>query len=124
MSSIFYKNNFFKFYWKKPRRECWLKNASIWWRDLWKLGTSMEGGWFGRNIGSLLGNGNDIVFWKEKWCGVSSLRDLFSSLFSKTQHPDGCVSVMGSWVCNSWRWNLTWHSKLSSEEEEIQLSIS
>ncbi|MCH89974.1 LINE-1 reverse transcriptase like, partial [Trifolium medium] len=43
-----------------------LKHASIWWRDILNLGSEEEGGWFGNNISSILGDGKDIGFWKEK----------------------------------------------------------
>jgi hypothetical protein len=49
----------------------------------------------GRNIGSILGNGNDIVFWKEKWCGVSSLSDFFPSFFQKLNTPVGVYRIWG-----------------------------
>jgi hypothetical protein len=71
-----------------------LKNASIWWRDIWKLGSGAEGGWFGRNISSCLGDGNDITFWKEKWFGPSPLRDAYPDLFVKTENPNVLVSQM------------------------------
>jgi hypothetical protein len=39
-----------------------LKNSSIWWRDLWSLGGENDGGWFGSNISSILGDGREIGF--------------------------------------------------------------
>jgi hypothetical protein len=100
-----------------------LKKASIWWRYIWRLGSSAEGGWFGRNIASILGNGNAISFWKEKWCGTSSLRDLYPSLFLKTHDPVGNVSAMGSWVSNSWSWKLEWRSVLTVEEAALAIDL-
>ncbi|GAU49718.1 hypothetical protein TSUD_272780 [Trifolium subterraneum] len=46
-----------------------LKHASIWWRDIWCLGGEGYGNWFGSNISSVLGDGKDFGFWKEKWLG-------------------------------------------------------
>ena len=37
-----------------------LKKSSIWWCDLWSLGGENDGGWFGANISSVLGNGKEI----------------------------------------------------------------
>jgi hypothetical protein len=93
-----------------------LKNASIWWRDIWKLGSGAEGGWFGRNISSCLGDGNDITFWKEKWFGPSPLRDAYPDLFVKTENPNVLVSQMGSWIDNSWIWSFEWKANLITTE--------
>ncbi|GAU35252.1 hypothetical protein TSUD_323890 [Trifolium subterraneum] len=35
-----------------------LKNASLWWRDLWRLGAEDVGSWFGNNISSIFGDEN------------------------------------------------------------------
>jgi hypothetical protein len=48
-----------------------LNSASIWWRDIWRLGSGVEGGWFGSNISRSLGDGRDIAFWKENWIGIA-----------------------------------------------------
>jgi hypothetical protein len=72
-----------------------LKHASIWWRDIWRLGCEEDGGWFSSNISSIIGDGGDIGFWKEKWMGTLPLRDLFPELFPKTTQPDGFVAQMG-----------------------------
>jgi hypothetical protein len=93
-----------------------LRNASIWWRDIWKLGSGAEGGWFGRNISSCLGDGNDITFWKEKWFGPSPLRDAYPDLFVKTENPNVLVSQMGSWIDNSWIWSFEWKANLITTE--------
>ncbi|CAJ2662120.1 unnamed protein product [Trifolium pratense] len=61
-----------------------LKHASIWWRDMWKTGGAEEGGWFVNNISSILGDGNNIAFWKEKWLGMVPLSELYPSLFQKS----------------------------------------
>ncbi|CAJ2652296.1 unnamed protein product [Trifolium pratense] len=65
-----------------------LKHASIWWRDLWKTGGAEEGGWFVNNISSILGDGNNIAFWKEKWLEMEPLSELYPSLFQKSTHKD------------------------------------
>ncbi|PNY01857.1 cysteine-rich receptor-like protein kinase, partial [Trifolium pratense] len=79
-----------------------LKQASIWWRDIWKLGSEEEGSWFGNNISSILGDGNDIGFWKEKWIGATPLRELFPALYNKSLQQDSRISSMGAWDCNNW----------------------
>jgi hypothetical protein len=60
-----------------------LKFASIWWRDLWSIGSEDEGSWFGNNISNVLGDGKEIGFWKEKWIRKSYLCALFPNLYNK-----------------------------------------
>jgi hypothetical protein len=78
------------------------KHASIWWRDIWRLGNIEEGGLFGSNISSLLGDDIDIDFWKEKWIGTTPLRHIFPSLFNLSVQQDGFISDMGTWENNVW----------------------
>jgi hypothetical protein len=66
----------------------------------------LEGGWFSGNIRSILGDGNDIGFWKDKWLGSATLRELFPALFTKSLQPDNSVMAMGSWDRDFWVWNL------------------
>jgi hypothetical protein len=95
-----------------------LKKASIWWRDIWKLGSEEDGGWFGSNISIILGDGVDIDFWKDKWMGTLPLRDLFPDLFIKTTKPEGVVAHMGLWEGDVWHWELGWNDNLSPTETE------
>jgi hypothetical protein len=43
-----------------------------------------DGGWFGCNVRSVLGDGKEIGFWKQKWIGAVPLRVLYLTLFSKS----------------------------------------
>jgi hypothetical protein len=62
----------------------------------------LDDGWFCGNIRSILGDGNDIAFWKDKWLGSISLRDMFPNLYTKTMQPDSFVTDMGSWESDAW----------------------
>jgi hypothetical protein len=73
-----------------------LKQASIWWRDMWILGSEEDGGWFGNNISSLVGDGTDICFWKEKWLGTTPLKESFPDLFNISLQQESTVLVMGA----------------------------
>ncbi|GAU47110.1 hypothetical protein TSUD_403430 [Trifolium subterraneum] len=105
-----------------------LKNASIWWRDIWRLGGMGEGNWFGNNVSSVLGDGNDIGFWKEKWMGLEPFRILYPSLYAKTTQPQALVSTMGTWDNNSCSWKLDWTAPLTAMEKvdvaELQLLLA
>jgi hypothetical protein len=41
-----------------------ITQAFIWWRDIWRLGSKEDGGWFDNNIRIVVGDGNVICFWK------------------------------------------------------------
>ena len=56
-------------------------------------------------------------FWKDKWCGDSSLRELFPELFSIGTSKDAWVSEIwedGAWSPRFTRWFHDW------ELEELQ----
>jgi hypothetical protein len=95
-----------------------LKTSSIWWRDLWYLGGLEDGGWFGSNICSTLGDGKDLSFWRDKWLGTVSLFSLFPTLYTKSDRKDGTISEMGLSSSNNWSWALEWTADLADEEEE------
>ncbi|CAJ2634610.1 unnamed protein product [Trifolium pratense] len=95
-----------------------LKHASIWWRDLWCLGGMDNANWFGNNVSSILGDGNDISFWKDQWIGTASLRVMFPSLYVKSTLPDGHFSTMGMWERDTWKWKFEWTTELSDIESE------
>ncbi|GAU32181.1 hypothetical protein TSUD_68520 [Trifolium subterraneum] len=104
-----------------------LKNASIWWRDIYSLGGVGDGNWFGTNISSVLGDGKDIGFWKEKWVGLEPLCDLYPLLFLKTLRQRAPVATMGSWDNNYWSWKFVWTATLTDTETaaagELQLLL-
>jgi hypothetical protein len=100
-----------------------LKTSSIWWRDLWRLGGEDEGGWFGSNISNVLGDGKKIGFWKEKWLGLAPLRDMYPTLFNKSNRQDGSISEMGLLGNNGWSWNLPWTDALSAPEAISELEL-
>jgi hypothetical protein len=95
-----------------------LKQASIWWRDMWSLGSEEDGGWFGNNISSLLRDGTDICFWKAKWIGTVPLKEYFSNLFNISSQQDCTISAMGVWDSNDWRWKFQWRTVLSGAETD------
>ncbi|MCH80366.1 LINE-1 reverse transcriptase like, partial [Trifolium medium] len=89
---------------------------SLWWRDVVGVGGKVDDVWFPLNVSSILGNGDSICFWKEKWVGTVPLRDLFPKLFDKEPHKDRVVSDLmhnGSTVLH---WNSDWLDILSQEE--------
>ncbi|CAJ2670830.1 unnamed protein product [Trifolium pratense] len=100
-----------------------LKHASIWWRDLWSIGNKDDGGWFGNNISNILGDGNEIGFWKEKWIGLSPLCTVYPTLYCKSGQQDAVVSAMGLWHNDTWMWNLLWTDELTVLETDTAAEL-
>jgi hypothetical protein len=94
-----------------------LQLSSIWRRDLWRIGSEDIGGWFGNNISNVLGDGKEIGFWKEKWIGMATLRDMYPALYNKSTRQNGTISELGYVGNNGWNWNLVWTDILSAMEE-------
>jgi hypothetical protein len=72
-------------------------------------------------IGNILGDGNTIDFWKEKWCGAAPLGQLFPNLFAKESDHNGVIAkrLVGNNFNREWGWS--WCSELTAiEEEELQ----
>ncbi|MCH80186.1 LINE-1 reverse transcriptase like, partial [Trifolium medium] len=93
-----------------------LKKSSIWWRDIWRIGGGGEGNWFGNNTSCKLGDGNNIGFWKENWCGTDAFCDLFPSLYSISAQKEEAISAMGYWEVHGWRWRLLWSYDLNETD--------
>jgi hypothetical protein len=100
-----------------------LKKSSIWWRDLWSLGGENDSGWFGDNISSVLGNSKELSFWKEKWIGTATLKNLYPDLYLKSSLQNGFVSMMGSLVHNNWVWRFDWNAALSDSEAALEQEL-
>jgi hypothetical protein len=100
-----------------------LKKSSIWWRDLWCLGGENDGGWFGANISSVLGNDKELGFWKEKWNGTATLKSLYPDLYHKSSLQNGTVSMMRSMVHNAWEWSFDWTEPLSNAEAALEIEL-
>ncbi|PNY05892.1 ribonuclease H [Trifolium pratense] len=90
---------------------------SIWWRDILKVGGMEDDLWFPKNVSSVLGDGNSIGIWKEKWPEDVPLRELFPNLFFKEVDHNVVVAkwLVGNRVDRSWNWH--WNSDLTSHEE-------
>ncbi|GAU45706.1 hypothetical protein TSUD_86820 [Trifolium subterraneum] len=87
---------------------------SIWWKDVLCIGRGWEVDWFRLNIGCRVGNGHDIGFWKFKWFGNHTFKELFPSLFAKESHQD----VMIAERLNENGFNFVWADQLTMYEEQ------
>jgi hypothetical protein len=73
---------------------------------------------FGGVIYKVLGDGQEIGFWKEKWLGTTSFRAMFPAPYSKSVQQDDAISAMGVWNSDSWTWTLAWTAELTDSETE------
>ncbi|CAJ2644149.1 unnamed protein product [Trifolium pratense] len=99
-------------------------NDSIWWRDILKVGGKENDLWFPKSVSSVLGDGNLIGFWKEKWLGEIPFRELFPKLFNKEVDHNVVVAerLIGQRANRIWGWQ--WRSALNSEEQDLAASIN
>ncbi|GKV10568.1 hypothetical protein SLEP1_g21912 [Rubroshorea leprosula] len=104
----------------------WMKEnselGSLWWRDVCRL-NEIRGsniGWLERGFELDVGEGKEMLFWKENWVGIGELANLFPRLFLLSTGKENVISQMGKWKNREWTWNLKWRHALR-EEETIQL---
>ncbi|GAU12446.1 hypothetical protein TSUD_229800 [Trifolium subterraneum] len=90
---------------------------SIWWRDVISVGHSADENWFRSNVSAVVGDGTNIGFWKFKWFGNSSFRDLFPDLYAKEAFQDAFISERLNCGGVSPYWTWYWREQLSAVEE-------
>ncbi|GKV49125.1 hypothetical protein SLEP1_g55890 [Rubroshorea leprosula] len=104
----------------------WMKEnselGSLWWRDVCRLneigGSNI--GWLEKGFELDVGEGKEMLFWKENWVGIGELANLFPRLFLLSTGKENVISQMGKWKNGEWTWDLKWRHALR-EEEAIQL---
>ncbi|GAU50300.1 hypothetical protein TSUD_409160 [Trifolium subterraneum] len=96
---------------------------SLWWRDVTGVGRKGDDCWFPLNVCSILGNGESIRFWKQKWFGAAPLRNLFPNLFDKELYKDCVVSDLVHNGSLALQWNSDWMNTLTHAEfdEKVEL---
>ncbi|GKV46559.1 hypothetical protein SLEP1_g53532 [Rubroshorea leprosula] len=55
-----------------------------------------------------VGEGRCVEFWRDKWVGDKSLKDLFSRLFVLSTIKEGRLKDMGFWRGANWVWDCRW----------------
>jgi len=70
-----------------------------------------------------VGDGNDVLFWKDVWVGNEDLKSKFPRLFSLCINKESSVESCGEWVNDSWEWKLVWRRGLFDWKigQEVQL---
>jgi hypothetical protein len=97
--------------------------ASVWWRDVWKscfdVGVDSYDVWFEKGVVRKVGEGNEVLFWKELWVGTELLKNSFHKLFHLSVQKNCLINEMGVWREDSWVWEFRWRRRLSSREEVL-----
>ena len=70
-----------------------------------------------------VGDGKDILFWKDVWVCNEDLKSKFPRLFSLCGNKEGSLQSCGEWVNDRWEWKLIWRRGLFDREiyQEVQL---
>ncbi|XP_058775852.1 uncharacterized protein LOC131650140 [Vicia villosa] len=80
------------------------RKASIWWKDLVKLGSNSFFDPFVSSCMFLLRNGYNIPFWDVMWMNGLILKEVFPNLYEASSLKMVSVAAMGGWVDNRWTW--------------------
>ncbi|GKV36541.1 hypothetical protein SLEP1_g44662 [Rubroshorea leprosula] len=96
-------------------------NSSYWWKALWKLDKERgsDEGWMYKGVVKTVGEGNDTLFWHEKWCGDAPFRVKFNRLFRLAEDKDALVKNMGEWRNGEWIWKWSWSRELLGRENTL-----
>ncbi|GKV14964.1 hypothetical protein SLEP1_g25762 [Rubroshorea leprosula] len=108
----------------------WVRNGagacSSWWRDVRRINTA-EGeisGWLTESFRLKVGEGKDVSFWWDEWCGEFCLANKFPRLYLLSAGKEKECCQMGTMCNGSWKWILTWRRKLLEREEEAAKELS
>ncbi|GKV27604.1 hypothetical protein SLEP1_g36760 [Rubroshorea leprosula] len=108
----------------------WVRNGagacSSWWRDVRRIDKA-EGefiGWLAEGFRLKVGEGKEVSFWWDEWCGEICLANKFPRLYLLSEGKEKECSKMGSMCNGTWKWNLTWRRKLFEWEEEAAKELS
>ncbi|GAU22230.1 hypothetical protein TSUD_227660 [Trifolium subterraneum] len=97
---------------------------STWWKDIMSSGREAESDGFQTNVRAVVGNGNNIGFWKFKWFGNQPFNELFPNLFAKETHLNVMIAERlggnGVSYMSSWQWV----DRLSTEEANQMKELS
>jgi len=99
-----------------------LKYQSWWWRDLAKVcgEGDQEEGWFRKDIGWKVGDGSRVKLWEYVWLQSSSLKSMFSRLYSLSLDQGKRVGEVGTWEEGRWRFQPNWRRERFEWESKME----
>jgi hypothetical protein len=91
---------------------------------LWKGIMSSWEDYF-QHVEFVVGQGNCVSFWKDKWCGDTTLMDLFPMLFTRSSHREATIeNVLTRPDSRGVReWNVTFVHDFNDWEVEVVVSF-
>jgi len=95
------------------------RNASLWWKELLKLGDYGGINWFSSEVG----NGLTSRFWNDRWIGDKCFRLKYPRLYSISSHKDAFVAEVGVVTEVGLNWSFRWKRHLFMWEEELLISL-
>lgn len=108
-------------------------NSSLWWRDMTSFNSHAlcPQGWLSANICRKVRNGENTLFWSDKWLGNFRLSESFSHLYQIAKHKGMLISAKinnnGSEETWIWSWRrriFVWEEVLLEELISILQGIS
>ncbi|GLU12194.1 hypothetical protein SLE2022_288940 [Rubroshorea leprosula] len=88
---------------------------------MWKLDKEVgnKEGWVYKGLVKSVGEGNDTLFWKEKWCGERTFKENFNRLYRVAVSKEALIKDMGEWRDGEWTWNWGWRRELMGREHSL-----
>ncbi|GKU95494.1 hypothetical protein SLEP1_g8850 [Rubroshorea leprosula] len=110
--------------------QTWVRNGndggSLWWRDVQRINNvdRENAGWLAEGFRLKLGEGKEVSFWWDKWCGGRCLTNMFPRLYLLSTDKEKKCYQMGKELNGTWEWNLEWRRRLIEWEEDSAFELS
>ncbi|XP_020271446.1 uncharacterized protein LOC109846609 [Asparagus officinalis] len=78
---------------------------------------------FLHNIKWIIGSGEDIRFWEDKWVNFNSLASIFPESYKLAFSANASIRSQGSYIDNEWQWHLLMRRSIlpNAQAEKIDL---
>jgi hypothetical protein len=100
------------------RGECKPWFASLWWKDIFSIGSNLNNDWFVQNMVKIHGDSTCTRF----WIGNNLLKVLFPCLYSISIQKEATIANIHSDDI-TWQWRLAWRRRLFVWEDELLLQL-
>ncbi|GKV46811.1 hypothetical protein SLEP1_g53774 [Rubroshorea leprosula] len=108
----------------------WVRNGneggSLWWSDIQRINNAERDniGWLVEGFRLKMGEGKEVSFWWDEWCGGRCLANLFPRLYLLSTDKEKKCYQMGRELNGTWEWKLNWRRRLMEWEEESTYELS
>ena len=101
----------------------WPRYASMWWKEVVKLGDYGGREWFNSEVDQKVGNGLATSFWNDRWRGEKCFRLKHPRLYSVSNQKDVLVGEMREASVLGLVWRFHWRRHLFMWDKELLLSL-